>query len=749
MRHRDQKAASQRRGFVCRLLRHSTKLGALTLYRKGQGALHNVVRRREGWVTFANQSLLSATPAIAHQELDILDMLSRLAAVCILLLAQALSASGVMAAASEWVTSAESRARLVSATTATGGQTSIRFGLEIALERGWKTYWRAPGEGGFPPRLEWDGSTNLGKAELAYPAPVRFQILGIDSIGYSKHVIYPLTITPARVGEAMTANLTLDYLTCSDVCIPQHAKLSLTLPAGPAAPSAEAFAIDRARGQLPGPAIPGFQIKTATLAAGNGERWWLELETDAALQTPDAFAEVKNDVFAFGAPQQLGPTKLRLPVLYAETQPSALAGESLRITLTDRARALEQRIDVVASTGGGDTSLGSWLLILLTALAGGLILNLMPCVLPVLSIKLMGLVQHGGGDRGKARASFLATAAGILVSFAALAGAAIALRFGGTAVGWGIQFQEPLFITFMALICVLFAANLWGWFEVPMPAAFGRMGEGNAGAFATGVFATLLATPCSAPFVGTAVDFALGHGLVETMAIFLAMGLGLALPYLAVAVFPGLATSLPRPGKWMLWLRVVLGFALAATAAWLISIILALSGEIAAVALTVLCAILLLWLWQAAASWRLPGAVGLILAAIVLPSLLPSANPESRADLAGIWQPFDQAALAAYVADGKTVLVDVTADWCITCQANKAAVLNRGAVAEQLRSKAVIALKADWTRPNPMIQAYLASFGRYGIPFNAVYGPKAPGGLALPELLSEGAVLSAIDSATR
>jgi suppressor for copper-sensitivity B len=676
-------------------------------------------------------------------------MLYRLVAACFLLIAMTLGSTSAHAAASDWVASAESKARLVTATDATGDQTSLRFGLEIALEAGWKTYWRTPGEGGFPPRLEWNGSDNLAKAELHYPAPTRFQILGIDSVGYTKHVIYPLTITPERVGEAVTANLTLDYLTCSDVCIPQHAKLSLTVPAGPASPSAEAFAIDQARGQLPGPAIPGFQITAATVSPGDGNRWWLEVETDAPLQQPDLFAESAGDAFAFGAPMRLGPTKVRLPVLYAQTQPSALAGETLTLTLTDGARALEQQAAVSAGAANAGTTLTGWLLILLTALAGGLILNLMPCVLPVLSIKLMGLVQHGGGERGKARASFLATAAGILLSFAALAGGAIALKLGGTAVGWGMQFQEPLFIAFMTLICVLFAANLWGWFELPMPAAFGRLGEGQAGAFATGVFATLLATPCSAPFVGTAVAFALGHGWVETLAIFLAMGLGLALPYLAVALFPGIATSLPRPGRWMLTLRVILGFALAATAAWLVSIILALSGMIAAVALAALCGVLLLWLWQAAASWRLPGAVALILAAMVLPTLLPSPNPASRADTAGIWQPFDQAQLAGYVAEGKTVLVDVTADWCITCQANKAAVLNRGAVAEKLTSKQVLALKADWTRPNPAIQAYLASFGRYGIPFNAVYGPKAPGGIALPELLTEGAVLSAIESAGR
>ncbi len=675
-------------------------------------------------------------------------MLLRLIAFLTLLLTMLPTGGTVWAAASEWVGSTEARARLIAATDAVGDQHQLRFGLEIELQPGWKTYWRTPGEGGYPPRLEWDGSQNLAETAIAWPAPKRFQILGIDSVGYEERVIYPITVTPKQRGEAVTANLSLDYLTCKDVCIPQRADLSLTLPAGPAAPSEQAFAIDKARGQVPGPAVAGFAVTSAIVRPGDGSRWWLELETGTPLQKPDAFIEAAGQAFAFGAPERLGPTRFRLPVLYAETEPAALAGEPLIITLTDGNRAFEQTVTVTAVASGAGAGIAAWALILLTALAGGLILNLMPCVLPVLSIKVLGLIKHGGGAQGAARTSFLATAAGILVSFAVLAVGAISLRAAGVAVGWGMQFQEPVFIAFMALICVLFAANLWGLFEVPMPAAFGRLGEGRAGAFATGIFATLLATPCSAPFVGTAIAFALGHGWVETLAVFLAMGLGLALPYLAVAIRPKIATALPRPGRWMLRLRVVLGFALIATAIWLGSVLLALSGEVPAVALAALSAVILVWLWQAAARWRLPGALALVIAGVVFPTALPTSNPAMQEALAGVWQPFSQDRLAALVADGETVLVDVTADWCITCQANKAAVLNRGEVAAQLSDGTVAALKADWTRPDPAIQTYLASFGRYGIPFNVVYGPKAPGGITLPELLTEGAVLSAIEAAS-
>lgn len=672
-------------------------------------------------------------------------LLGRLLLICALL--AVLPGGKAIAAASKWVGNQESKARLISATDAVGGLGELRFGLEIRLEPGWKTYWRSPGEGGLPPKLDWSKSDNIAIAEIAWPAPKRFQILGIDSVGYEEQVVYPIAIVPARPGEAVHARLTVDYLTCEEICIPQMAVLDLYLPAGEAVPALQAFYIDQARGQVPGAGMPGFEVAAASISTDGGKKWWLDLETTGALSKPDAFVEAADEAFAFGAPQRLGPTKLRLPVHYATTSPAELPGTALTITLTDNGRAIETKVEAVKATAS--TGLAGWIGILATALLGGLILNLMPCVLPVLSVKMIGLAKHGGGDSGRARASFLATAAGILVSFGVLAGGAIALKAGGVAVGWGIQFQEPLFIAFMTLVCILFAANLWGLFEIPLPAFLGKLGEGQAGSFTTGVFATLLATPCSAPFVGTAVAFALSRGSAETVSVFLAMGLGLALPYLAVAAWPRLATALPKPGRWMIWLRIVLGFALAATAAWLLTILLSLSGMVPAIALAALCAVLVVWLWQARAAFRLPGAALLIAAGIALPAALPSATPNATGELAidKIWQPFSQDRLAFLVADGQTVFVDVTADWCITCKANKAAVLNRGEVSERLSGDEIVALKADWTRPDPAIQQYLASFGRYGIPFNAVYGPGAPAGIALPELLTEGAVLAAIKKA--
>ncbi|MBX9633394.1 MAG: thioredoxin family protein, partial [Magnetospirillum sp.] len=396
-----------------------------------------------------------------------------------------------------------------------------------------------------------------------------------------------------------------------------------------------------------------------------------------------------------------------------------LADGPLTITLTDGGRALEATLVPAMGTGTAMTaepapeSFTALAAMVLIALLGGLILNLMPCVLPVLSIKVLGALSHGGAERGHVRAAFLASATGIVASFLALAAAAVAVKSAGQAVGWGIQFQQPAFLAVMIALLLLFAANLWGWFEIRLPSALMSVGNGGIahhtllGHFLSGAFATLLATPCSAPFLGTAVGFALARGPAEITAIFAALGLGMALPYLAMAAWPDLARRLPKPGGWMVTVKKLMGAALAATALWLMTILATQTG-----------------LWTSAPS----AAAG-------------------KSDIA--WTAFDQSALSQAVTDGKVVFVDVTADWCITCKVNKAAVVERGEVAKRLTGGAVLPMRADWTRPDDGIARYLASFNRYGIPFNAVYGPGAPNGIALSELLTEAEILAAMDKAAR
>jgi len=368
---------------------------------------------------------------------------------------------------------------------------------------------------------------------------------------------------------------------------------------------------------------------------------------------------------------------------------------------------------------------------------------------------LLFIRRHAGADTPEwAQRSAAARDAGAAVVDAVLVG----LRQGGVAIGWGIQFQQPLFLVAMVLLVTLFACNLFGWFEIPLPgwvgdlavAAPGKDGRhGLVGHFLAGVLATLLATPCSAPFLGTAIGFALAGSAGEIVAVFAAIGVGLALPYLLIAALPGLATRLPRPGRWMIGLRWALGLLLAGTAIWLLDVLAGQLGPRPALAVGGLMVgvAALLRARGALPSWlRLAVPAGflvLAVAAFLVPGRLGerSAAPV-RAE--GFWQPFAPERIPGLVGEGKLVFIDVTADWCITCQVNQRLVLDSDAVRQRLSGAGIVAMKADWTLPSDAIVRYLASFGRYGIPFNAVYGPQARDGIALPELLSREAVLDGV-----
>jgi suppressor for copper-sensitivity B len=700
----------------------------------------------------------------------------RLTSVLVLLQGLIAAVGTASAQESPWVRSDFGDVRLIAAVRAVGDLQALPVGLEFRTKPGWKVYWRSPGEAGLPPSLDWAGSGNLARASVAWPAPTRFSEYGIESIGYTAQVVLPIRAEPATPGQPLALALHVEYLTCKDICVPLSADLALTLPAGMAEPGPHAQAIDRSGAQVPrtdaaGMTAFGLALERARASGGDGK---VQLEFSARARdpfaAPDLFLEGPEE-WVFEKPVVAladGGRLARFTIDAHGPKQARLVGRDLTVTLVDGApgmtRAIERPMTVEAAPPPAVMGMGGgWLAIALLALAGGLVLNLMPCVLPVLSLKLLGAVGHGGGERGAVRRSFLASAAGILFAFLLLAAGTTGLKLAGGAVGWGVQFQEPLFLVALIAILTLFAANLWGWFEVPLPQwiadrALAAGGSGHAhptlaGHFLTGMFATVLATPCSAPFLGTALGFALAGGPVEIFAVFLLIGLGLAIPYLLVAALPGLATRLPKPGTWMIRLKVVLGLALAGTALWLLSVMAAQVGLIAALAVAL--AMLALGLALAlprrligVARW--PAVLAAVAAAFIAPALIDGGPPATASERAGAvaWQPFDEAAIAARVAAGETVLVDVTADWCLTCQVNKQLVLHRGEVAGRLNG-GVVAMKADWTRPNPAIQAYLARFGRYGIPFNIVYGPGAPDGIPLPELLTPDAVLQALDKASR
>ena len=405
----------------------------------------------------------------------------------------------------------------------------------------------------------------------------------------------------------------------------------------------------------------------------------------------------------------------------------------------------------------------SLLSLLLIALLGGLILNFMPCVLPVLSLKIMSLVkQSKKAHLGQAKQSFFITGLGILSSFILLALLTIILKASGNAFGWGIHFQNPQFLLFVFLVLIAFSASLWGVFEIDLPSGLGTWlisheGKGRLKDFLSGVFATLLATPCSAPFVGTALTFALARSTGDIFLGFFFLGLGFAFPYFLLASLPQRALFFPKPGSWMVWVQSVLGLGLALTALWigwvlsfhLSLLVLFLSTLLSLIALS------LFWIKHHKApslkAWAFAGP--LFLMAWSLPWIFPEKSVDPAHKLAAssptleIWQPFEPDAISAFVHQGKIVFVDATAEWCVTCAVNKSLVLNDPHITSLLTQPTVIAMRADWTKQDPRIMKFLQEHGRYGIPFNIVFGPQSPHGIALPEILNISTVQKAFNDA--
>ena len=687
-----------------------------------------------------------------------------------------------MATTSSWTSEAPldaharpARLRLLAGGPEKDDASHLLLGLEFELLPGWKVYWRSPGDAGYPPELDWFGSQNLQSSSLLWPAPQRFRVLGLETLGYHDRVVFPIRARLEDIEQRTELRAKVTYLVCDEICIPGEAKLALDLAeAGLAADAASRAraAIDRALDRVPGEgARGGLAIARAEYAEASGLLSVIG-RAEAPFRSPDLYVEGAEGTF-FGAPDiRFWAAKRRAIFHLAVEGPggvppkeAALLGQNLRFTIVDgvkgaNLRAIERTLPITPASASalGPETLAA---ILLFAVLGGLILNLMPCVLPVLSLKLLTIASHGGAPSAVVRKNFLASAAGILFAFLVLATTIALLRGAGHVVGWGFQFQAPLFLLLMVVVLTLFAANLWGFLEIRLPSGLatmlaGRGGEGMAGHFLTGIFATALATPCSAPFLGTSIGFALSRGPLEIYGIFTALSLGLALPYLLVAGFPGLATHLPKPGPWMAILRRVLGAALLATALWLLTVFAGEMGERTSLAVGILMAGLLLATGLRARFPKARALLGALVAAfLLLPFALtltapvPSAEAptQSPAPEDALWRPFDVALIPTLVADGKLVFVDVTAKWCITCQANKTLVLDRGRVLERLSGTNVVAMRADWTRPNEQIADYLAQFGRFGIPFDVVYGPAAPTGIPLPELLTRASVLEAMKKA--
>lgn len=633
--------------------------------------------------------------------------------------------------------------------------------IEVKLDGDWKTYWRSPGEGGIAPSIKWDKSTNLQDVDWSWPAPDKFSLLGMQTFGYQGEVIFPLLLTLDDINADTQLHGKFTLSSCTTICVLTDYEINLDInPSGLIADTNAMFAFNKAVSTVP-LKVTDQDAESAIKLGWDSGKSQLEVVLDGTnWRQPELIIDGEPDtVFKLVSVNKReatdsGDADKIVAIFDGESwlgEPELL-GKKLNVTVVDDQRALEYSSEVKPTQIIAQGS--SLLKMMLIALIGGLILNVMPCVLPVLGMKLSSVVAAPDLERNQIRQQFIASALGILVSFWLLAGFILMLKFTGQAIGWGVQFQNPWFIGFMALVTSVFAINMLGAFEINLPSSLQTKlattgGNNSKGHFLQGMFATLLATPCSAPFLGTAVAFALGADTLSLFVIFTALAFGMALPWLLVAAFPQIANYFPKPGRWMSVVKIIFSVLLLITSLWLISLLssfLPTSYLFAAAALLLVTFFIFMAKTIGAAAVVATFSITLVFAAIGAFMTSEQWAKPLPTDL--VWTPLNEEVIAEQVAEGKTIFVDVTADWCISCKANKVGVILQDPVYSRLKQDNLMTMKGDWTKPSEYITNYLQSHNRFGVPFNVVYGPGAPNGIELPVILSTQGVLAAIERAS-
>ena len=655
--------------------------------------------------------------------------------------------------------------------------------LRLAIAPGWHTYWRNPGDSGLPTTLAWQLPAGVNAGPIEWPAPQALPVGPLVNYGYEGEVLHlvELKAAPALAAGNATLRARADWLVCRETCIPDGADLTLVLPVAKAAQPDPKWgaAIAAARAAMPQP-LAGWKVA----AQGSGESIALKLQAPAGAPDPGAlqfFPYAENLIEPSGA-QRLARDgdsyTLALPVASTfVARPDRLAGVIAAaggFAGGAHAATLDAAFTGTVAAGPKPALTAAPLLnlapppvadqltlalALASAVLGGLILNLMPCVFPVLSLKVLGFAsQHD--SRSTLRHEAIAFACGVILTFVALGGALFVLRAAGEQLGWGFQLQSPAVVAALAVLFFVLAANLSGVFE------FGQLFPSNVAnwtaknrtldAFGSGVLAVVVASPCTAPFMGAALGFAMAGSALTLLFVFIALGIGMALPYVLLAWFPQWRRRLPRSGPWLLRLKQLLAFPLYATVIWLAWVLGAQRDNDAVVRLlaALLCIGFSLWAWRivrtgGARPWGIACVAALVGAgAIAWPLFAAEADPvvvkDATANAAeGSWAPFTPARVAELTAAGRPVFVDFTAAWCVTCQVNKRLVLNTDTVRAGFARANVVLLRADWTRRDPVITQTLAALGRNGVPVYVLHRPGKPP-LLLPEVLQTQIVLDAL-----
>ena len=660
----------------------------------------------------------------------------------------------------------------------------VWVGLQLAHKPEWHTYWKNAGDSGLPTALEWTLPPGVIAGDIAWPLPKKIPIGSLANYGYEGTVLLPVPLTvtpdfrPPLAGNTLDVKLKASWLVCRKECIPEEGEFAIQIPLkGSTALHAEAF--ETAFKAQPRPvmgSVGGILPDSQIQIDGNLLRFSVQgLPVELRGKTLDIFPETTEVIETAATPKQawngaewtasipLAPQRLNspsvMPVVLGHggqgwraelkvlgTWPKVLPGPGA----VGSVGALAPAAAPASQASGSAASLG---LALLGALLGGLILNLMPCVFPVLAIKVVGFTRHAN-DRRAHRLSGLAYTAGVVASFVALGALLLALRAAGEGLGWGFQLQSPGMVAALAALFTLIGLNLAGVFEfgsfLPSGVASLQARHPVADSFLTGVLAVAVASPCTAPFMGASLGLAVTLPAAQALAVFAALGLGLALPYLAASFVPAVARALPRPGPWMHTFRRLMAFPMFATVVWLVWVLgqqTGIDGAGALLALLVGGAFMVwtLTLTGAARAWLASlsiAALGLLTLGIG-PNVLKMVDPEPMAATTGRWQPWTPGKVDTLLAAGQPVFVDFTAAWCVTCQYNKKTTLADAAVLADFDAKKVQLLRADWTRRDPAITAALAQLGRNGVPVYVLYAAGKPP-VVLSEILSVGEVRAAL-----
>ncbi|HWA96475.1 MAG TPA: thioredoxin family protein [Terracidiphilus sp.] len=663
-----------------------------------------------------------------------------------------------------------------------GGQ-PVQAGLHFTLDPSWHIYWKNAGDAGDPPHVAWTMPKGVTASAFQFPAPKRLPLGPLMDFGYENEVVFPFTISAASSAPLGPAKLhaKIDWIVCQNSCIPGKADLEITRTISATAenPASDPL-ITKFIGLLPKPlpsadkavfqqTASGFRLSVET---GQPEKSAIFYPSDQdfidnpapqniAATSSGFVLDLKKSPYYTDAPKVLnGVIELSGGRAYElSAKPGTVAAVATAPQSSTEAAHSDTASSQSSPSPAGMESSGSLLRSTLFAFLGGLLLNLMPCVFPVLFIKGLSLVQSGSEERSTLRKHGLVYTLGILVSFWTLVAALLVLRSAGHTLGWGFQFQSPQFVMLMACLLFFLGLSLAGQFEIglTLTSAGGSLAQkqGLTGSFFTGILAVIVATPCTAPFMGAALGYALTQSAVVTFAVFTALALGLAAPYVTLTLQPAWTRFLPRPGAWMDVLKQAISVPIFATVIWLAWVVT--QGYGAAVLVALLTALLLLamagWFlgrWPAK-GWATSVATLVILGVLAICAFAPGRlfsypAPSSASSSESAWQPWSAQAVADARAQGKPVFIDFTASWCLSCQVNERLALSRPEVKTAFAAHHVVLLKADWTRHDDAITDELTALGRSGVPTYALYVPGEDKPRLLPEALTPGIVLDALAS---